>query len=61
MTDAMTTKNGRNNKPFYLFPVELTDQLLAKVQYKDAELILDESALPGSSRRCSQSAYWRPS
>jgi hypothetical protein len=39
-TTSMTKKNKKQNAPKH-FPDELIDQLLAQVQNKDAESILD--------------------
>src|SRR5690349_12141268 len=47
MTEVMNTKKTKKPKAAKLFPDELIDQLLAQVQNKDAESILDESGLAG--------------
>jgi hypothetical protein len=51
MTDVMTTKKPKKQKAVPPFPVEMIDQLLATVQDKDAESILDESGLAGQLKK----------
>jgi hypothetical protein len=47
MTDTKTTKKPHKKKELYPFPIELIEQLLAKIQNKGAESILGESVLAG--------------
>jgi transposase-like protein len=47
----MTTKKPKKQKAAYPFLVELIDQLLARVENKDAESILGESGLAGQLKK----------